>query len=305
MSVEVVIVAYGSEATIAAAVESVIDDPTVDQVVVVDNLSPDRSADIARSLGATVIHNEVNSGFGAGCNLGARTGCSEWILFLNPDASMRPGSLAGMLEYASTRREVGVVASDVRDTSDRSQVVRRRFPIWWRGFAEPGLAAQWDEWHYRRRTGRDAGPVDWVSASAILVRRKAYEAVGGFDESFFLYAEEIDLCARLRGAGYESHWAPGFPSSHSPGSSTGQLPGMGKEEWARGIGRYIDKHCDRPVLMRASLLIGVWARAIFWAARGEPEIYQKWRVAGRVVLHHSPTKIFSGSAAGSRGDERS
>lgn len=282
MSVDVVIVAYRSEATIGAAVKSVIDDPAVETVAVVDNLSPDASADVAGSLGASVIRNPVNSGFGAGCNLGAGRAGAEWILFLNPDASMEPGSLAGMLAYGSRYPDVAVVASDVRGPSGRPEPVRRRFPRWWRAFAEPGVAARWDEWYYRR-LGRDGGPVDWVSASAILVRREAFEAVGGFDESFFLYAEEIDLCARLRRAGYSTHWAPGFPSTHLSGSSTGQLPAMGKEEWARGCRRYIAKHSERPALLRTSLLLGLWGRALVWAARGRPETSLKWRSAARVL----------------------
>lgn len=308
MSADVVIVAYSSEPTIAAAVKSVIDDPDVGRVVVVDNRSPDRSADIAEGLGASVIHNPVNSGFGAGCNLGASHCGGEWILFLNPDAIMAPGSLAGMLDYISARPGVAVVASEVRGSSDRPEPVRRRFPTWWRAFAEPGVAARWDEWHYRRAWGGGAGPVDWVSASAILVRRSAFESVKGFDESFFLYAEEIDFCARLRSSGFAIHWIPGCPSSHASGSSTGGLPAMGKEEWARGFRQYIAKHSERPVLTRTSLLMGLWARSLLWAGWGRPDYHQKWRAAAKAISADegrvASQKVLR-STAGKRAMERS
>ena len=283
MSVDVVLVAYNSEATIGAALRSVMDDPLVDHVVVVDNVSPDRSADVARNMGASVIPNVANSGFGAGCNLGAGLHRAPWILLLNPDAVMEPGSLAGMVNYGSARPEVGVVASEVRRTSGQPEPVRRRFPAWWRAFAEPGVAARWDEWYYRRRMGVDGGAVDWVSASAVLVRRQAFEAVGGFDEGFFLYAEETDLCARLHQAGYAIHWIPGSPSLHDPGSSTGQLSAAGKEEWARGFSRYIAKHSDRPTLMRLCLRLGLWGRALMWAARGNRPYFEKWRAAAQTI----------------------
>lgn len=283
MSVDVVIVAYDSEATIAAAIRSVIDDPVVDQVVVVDNRSPDDSAGVAEKAGAFVVGNEVNSGFGAGCNLGAGKGRAEWILFLNPDASMAGGSVAGMAAYASAHPEVGVVASAVRGASGEPEPVRRRFPVWWRAFAEPGVAAKWDERYYGRRQGHAGGAVDWVSASATLVRRAAFDAVGGFDETFFLYAEEIDLCARLGKAGFAAHWIPGFPSTHNPGTSTGRLPAAGKEEWARGFSRYVAKHSSRPALMRAGLLVGLWGRAAMWALRRRPDNYRKWVATARVI----------------------
>jgi N-acetylglucosaminyl-diphospho-decaprenol L-rhamnosyltransferase len=280
--VDVVVVTYNSEATIAVALQSVIGDPLVTRVVVVDNLSADGSVSAAEDIGATVVRNPVNSGFGAGCNLGATRGDSAWLFFLNPDAALQAGALAGMVRYASSRPGVGLVASEVRQPTGEAQPVRRRFPVWWRAFAEPGLAARWDEWHYRRRSGPSGGPVDWVSAASILVRREAFEKVGGFDEEFFLYSEETDLCARLRSAGYATHWIPGYPSSHWAGSSTGQLAGAGKEEWARGFSRYLAKHSDRPRLIRASLLIGLGGRALVWAATGNWGNYRKWQAALRV-----------------------
>ncbi|HWE55073.1 MAG TPA: glycosyltransferase family 2 protein [Acidimicrobiales bacterium] len=283
MSIDVVIVAYGSQETLATAIGSVIDDPTVAQVLVVDNQSPDASAETAERAGATVVTNSSNAGFGAGCNLGAGHGESQWILFLNPDAAMDGGSLPGLVGYASERGDVAVVGSEVRGPGGHPEPVRRRFPVWWRLFTEPGIGARWDERFYRRTADARGGPVDWVSASAILVRREAFEAVGGFDDSFFLYAEEIDLCARLQAAGWATHWIPGYPSFHRSGGSTGELSAAGKEEWARGYSHYIARHARRPALMRAALLVGLWGRVVVWAARGRRVDARKWRAAAKVI----------------------
>lgn len=280
MTVDVVVVTFNSEATISECIESVSRDPVVSSVVVVDNCSSDRSADRAGSLGATVVRNTVNSGFGAGCNLGARQGTADWILLLNPDASMEQGSLERMVRYGEAHDRIAVVASEVRGPTGRAEPVRRRFPTWWRAFAEPGLAARWDERYYARRQ-KGGGPVDWASASALLVRRRPFEDVGGFDEAFFLYAEEIDLCARLRHAGFAVHWIPGCPSLHAPGSSTGVLTAAGKVEWARGFHRYMDKHARHKGPLRTSVAAGLGARVVYWTARGDRSAARKWWAAVR------------------------
>lgn len=287
MTVDVVIVAYNSERTISDCIRSVRDDPLVARVLVVDNLSPDDSAERAVGLGATVIRSRANRGFGSGCNLGVAAGGAPWVLLLNPDARMEPGSLAGLVAYGQGHPGVGVVASESVGPSGRAEPVRRRFPVWWRAFAEPGLSARWDEARYRR-TQPGAGPVDWASGSCLLVRRTAFEAVGGFDESFFLYAEETDLCARLRAAGWSTHWVRGCPSHHHPGSSTGSLPAAGKPEWARGFCRYLHKHDRRPRLVRASVLLGLWIRVVVWSARGRTETARKWRATASVVARYRP-----------------
>lgn len=282
MSVDVVVVTFNSESTIRACIDSVIGDPSTGSVVVVDNCSTDCSAELARERGATVISNPVNSGFGAGCNLGARGGSGEWILLLNPDAWMEPGSLSRMVDHARAEPGLGVLASEVLGPAGDRQPVRRRFPAWWRAFMEPGLAARLDEAHYRRRQ-RVAGRVDWASGSALLVRRAAFDDVGGFDEGFFLYAEDIDLCARMLARGHSTHWVSGCPSRHAPGSSTGHLPSAGKEEWARGFVRYLSLHDRRPALTRASLVAGMWARAAYWALRGDRAASSKWRATAKAV----------------------
>lgn len=283
MTVDVVVVTFDSEATISECIGSVTGDPVVSSVVVVDNCSSDGSADEAESLGATVVRNTANAGFGAGCNLGARQGTADWILLLNPDASMEQGALGEMVRYGENHDGIAVVASEVLGPTGQAEPVRRRFPTWWRAFAEPGLAARLDERYYARRQ-KDGGPVDWASASALLVRRRAFEAIDGFDEGFFLYAEEIDLCARLRRSRFGVHWIPGCPSRHAPGSSTGALTAAGKIEWARGFRRYVDKHARHKALFGAVLAAGLGARVVYWTARGDRPAARKWWAAVKAFL---------------------
>lgn len=276
--VDVVVVAYRSEATLADCLASV---AGTGRVIVVDNASPDSSASVAAGAGVEVVAAGQNRGFGAGANLGARAGSAPWILFLNPDAVPAPGTVAGLAAYGAAHDGVAVVASEVASPSGRGEPVRRRFPRWWRAPLEPGLAGRLDERHYARRPG--PGPADWVCGACLMVRREAFEAVGGFDESFFLYSEETDLCARLTAAGWAVHWVPGLPTRHLSGHSTSTLPASGKLEWARGLDRYVARHDAHPGLYRAALAVGLWGRAAAWSLARRRDRARVWAGAARVV----------------------
>src|SRR4051812_13334653 len=188
--VDVVVVAFESAGTIDRCVRSVIGDPAVASVVVVDNASPDDSAAVARAAGAEVVHAGGNRGFGAGCNIGAGAGSAPFVLFLNPDAEVARGTAAGLAGHLAASPRTAAVGSEVIDGAGRPQPSRRRSPSVGRAPFEPGLAARLDERHYRRR---GTAHVDWVSGACFMVRRAAFEAVAGFDERFFLYSEETDL----------------------------------------------------------------------------------------------------------------
>jgi N-acetylglucosaminyl-diphospho-decaprenol L-rhamnosyltransferase len=143
---------------------------------------------------------------------------------------------------------------------------------------EPGLAARLDDRHYRRQP---ANPhVDWVSGACLLVRRAAFELVGGFDERFFLYSEETDLARRLRAAGWWVDWIPGFPAIHGSAHSTGRLEANGKVAWVDGWMRYVTDHGHRAApLLRAGLVVGLAGRAMAWRLLGRPTRSRAWGTA--------------------------
>lgn len=276
--VDVVVVAYGSEPTIARAVASARRDDVVRDVVVVDNASPDRSADEAARAGARVVRAEANRGFGAGCNIGVAATAAPYVLLLNPDAAVAPGTVSGLRRALAGDASVGVIASDVVDADGVPQPVRRRFPSVWRTPLEPGLAGRLDERWYRRRSPR-GGTVDWVSAACALVRREAYEAVGGFDERYFLYSEETDLCARLADAGWTVRWVPGLATVHLSGRSTTALAGDGKVAWVDGFLRFARTHHRHPGIVRTALVAGLAGRVAAWRLAGRRPASTRWRLA--------------------------
>ena len=283
MKPAVVVVAFNSAGVLPRCLASVVGADDVSDVVVVDNCSPDDSAEVAARAGARVVRAADNRGFGAGCNLGVEATNAGAVMFLNPDAAAGPGTVDGLARHLESHPRAAVVASSVRHPSGRPEPVRRRFPSVARAALEPGLAARLDERWYRRHA-RGRPQVDWVVAAAMLVRRTAFDAVGGFDESFFLYCEELDLCARLCDAGWEVHWVDGFPSSHESGTATRTLPGAGKVAWAEGFMRATRRHQRHPSLIRASVVLGLGGRAVAWRVLGKRARSRDWASAARSAL---------------------
>lgn len=233
--VDVVVVAYASDDLIEACVASVASDPLVSKVIVVDH-GDGRSADIAERCGALVVRRPENPGFGAGQNLGVSLGCAPFVLLLNPDARLERSALSvGMaaLEDPSVAAAQGIVRSSRSGTAERS-AGRELGPVhlWGRALAARRLLDRaWVASLARRvgvlrdhveRTPENHTDVESLAAVSILMRREAFEAVGGFDEQYFLYGEDLDLCHRLRLAGWRlQSLATNWSSHHSGASASG------------------------------------------------------------------------------------
>ena len=202
--VTVVIVSYNSAVVLAEAIASV---PDGVPVVVVDNDSADASVDVARKAGGAIVKAGGNLGFGTGCNLGARAATTSFVLFLNPDARLLPETLPALLAEAKTHRDAVAFGPAILDDSGAPEVPRARTLL------DDGPATM------------DAVPdtsctVGFLSGACLLVRREAFEAIGGFDEAIFLYLEDDDLCLRLRNAGGTLRYVPEARVVHYQGTSS-------------------------------------------------------------------------------------
>jgi GT2 family glycosyltransferase len=188
----------------------------------VDNASADDSAEMVRQRfpDCTLIANPRNVGFGAACNQ-ALPHAGEFLLVLNPDATLEPGALETLLSRASAREDIAVVGPRLRYLDDAPQPSRRRFPtpatllcestpLDWRLPNLPWLR----RYRYAGERGDRAHPVDWVSGACLLIRASAFRQVGGFDPAFFMYFEEVDLCRRLRALGWRTWYEPGATVTH-------------------------------------------------------------------------------------------
>lgn len=232
-------------------------------VLVIDNASVDGSTEAAveREPRIRLIANPTNRGLSAAWNQGAAETCSPWILFLNPDAEIWAGDLAAFVKVGTERPEVGLVGPLVRNADGSVYESGRVFPSVAQAVGHAFLGpvapsnpftrayrqADWD-----RRSERK---VDWVSGACMLLRREAFERVGRFDESFWLYGEELDLSTRLRSAGWTVLFSPELEIVHEGGVSTGRSRRTHLMHSA-SIYRYYRKH--RAVGWRRATLPLAW-----------------------------------------------
>lgn len=216
-SVEIaaVIVHWNSLGALPACLRALSGTPGI-RPVVVDNASPDGgAAEVKREFPNLVwLPMARNAGFGAGVNAGARAVGSRWILALNPDTVVEGRALTEMAAWAGAQgaTAVGPLLRGTGGRLERSWESRdSAMGDFERMFAfRLGLAP---------RAPRAPAEVAWLTGACLLVRRDAFDAVGGFDESFFLYYEDVDLCRRLRARGHRLFLHPGFAGRHERGVS--------------------------------------------------------------------------------------
>jgi N-acetylglucosaminyl-diphospho-decaprenol L-rhamnosyltransferase len=195
-------------------------------IVVVDNSASFSGAEMTQSAshGTDLIRPDRNLGFAAGCNAGAARSTSEFILFLNPDIRLDRTALAAMLRQAGMDHRTAVVAPRIYGRDGRVEQNARSFPTVRTGLLGRSSVAT----RLLRTLGhvpaeliaeRDETDADWVSGACMLVRRAAFAEVGGFDERYFMYWEDADLCRRLRDTNWKVRLEPSAIASHATGSS--------------------------------------------------------------------------------------
>jgi N-acetylglucosaminyl-diphospho-decaprenol L-rhamnosyltransferase len=198
-------------------------------IVVVDNASPDDSAAVAQAHPSSpeLVRMTQNHGFGAGCNRGASACASETIFFVNPDARLTPGATNRLLMAIDADANIGIVGAATLDPAGEYHVVSAG--------AEPSLRSAIGHFLFLGRLpilGRLFAPmylppaapsqlVDWVGGAALLARRSVFQAVGGFDETMFLYMEDVDLCRRSRSIGGRVRYVADAIVEHRVGGSQG------------------------------------------------------------------------------------
>ena len=223
-AVDAVVVSYNSAEHLRGCVEPLVRSERTD-VVVVDSASADASLETVRDLRLEALQLDENRGFAHACNVGWRRGSAPFVLFLNPDARIDPASLERLVAAAEPEH-VGAVAPRIEGADGTLDHSLRRFPRLRSTYAQ-GLflhrlfpRAEWvdelvrDEDAYGRRWSPD-----WVSGACVLVRRSLLEQLGGLDEGFFLYCEDLDLCRRIRDAGFEIAFEPDALAVHIGGAS--------------------------------------------------------------------------------------
>jgi GT2 family glycosyltransferase len=228
--VAIVIVTYNSARDIDAALHSLTEPAptTAHEILVIDNASSDGTAARVRTRwpGVRVIDSARNLGFAAANNRAIRESSSELVLLLNPDARVRPGAIDRLVAHLDARPDVAIVGPRIVDGQGRAELSFGAMIAPLAELRQKVLVSANDRgigpivWLVERMT-RQTRDVDWVSGACLLVRRADLAAVGLLDERFFLYTEDVDLCASVRARGRKVRFAADVEIEHLRGRSAG------------------------------------------------------------------------------------
>jgi GT2 family glycosyltransferase len=191
------------------------------EVIVVDNKSDDDTIfKIEERLPKIrFIYNEINGGFANGCNLGARNASGEFILFLNPDTVATEYEIEKLLKSAKQNPDFGIVSCRQVNEKGKESITCRPFPSFFNltGFQRAIFGNRMSEVRSQRS---EVSFPDWISGSVVLVRHDTFEKLGGFDEDFWMYFEDVDLCRRVRNLDCEIASCNNITIEHNHGGSS-------------------------------------------------------------------------------------
>ena len=282
-ALDIVIVNWNSGEQLRECLESIAAAATareiVNRVVVIDNASTDGSAErvICRELPLQVVRNDRNRGFAAACNQGAAAAGADYLLLLNPDARLYRDSLAGPLAFMSAPANHDVAICGVQMNDESGSIWRScsRFPtsrlvigqalgldkVLPRWFPSQAML-EWD--HTTTRA------VDEVSGAFFWVRRSAWDRLGGLDETFFMYYEEVDFCLRAAHLGYRTVFLADTRAFHRGAGTSQSIKARRLFYSRRSRVTYAAKHFSRleaAGVLGATLLAEPWPRLVRAALR--------------------------------------
>lgn len=203
------------------------------EIIVVDNASQDSTVEMLRAdfPAIRLIANSENAGFTRANNQALAIAQGRYLFLLNPDTEIVKGALPALTEYmdSAENSRVGIVGPQLLNPDHSLQSSRRRFPTFATALLESTILQQWfprNRWldrYYVRDTPDDAvQDVDWVVGAAMLVRRSLFKQIGGLDERFFMYSEELDWCYRAKQAGWRVVYFPPAQVIHLEAKSSEQ-----------------------------------------------------------------------------------
>jgi N-acetylglucosaminyl-diphospho-decaprenol L-rhamnosyltransferase len=277
VSVSVILVSYNTADLTIRAIECVNEslcncDFPVD-VIVIDNASRDES--VARTRAQfpriKVIESPLNLGFGAANNKAVSECVSDYVLLLNTDAFLQPETLSVLEHYISTHPSVGVVGPTVLNADGSVQTAAWNFPSPIQSFFEySGIGNLFPGFHiiggYRNWKHNRTQSVPWLIGACILIRRKLFIDIGGFDSAFFMYAEETDLQKRIRVAGYDIHLCADTQVVHLGGGSGTLESESVRRYFYTSQDLYMRKHFGFVGLLLYRVIFGIFslARCFAW-----------------------------------------
>lgn len=243
------------------------------EVIAVDNGSTDSSADMVRadfSGRVKLIANDTNLGFGAAHNQAITVSSGRYVLLLNPDCRMLGNDvLRRMIDYMDANPEIGMLGPKVMNPDGTLQLSARKFPPMIAGiFRHTILGRLFPKNHFVRDylmadySHDQVMDIDWLSGSALLVRRETFEQIGLLDERFFMYCEDVDWCKRAHLANWRVVYYPEISVSHRIGAASDLNPIPMIKQHHRSMLLYFLKYNARSpkVILTPLVILALWWR---------------------------------------------
>jgi GT2 family glycosyltransferase/lipopolysaccharide/colanic/teichoic acid biosynthesis glycosyltransferase len=279
MDLSIIIVNYNVKDFLENALTSIgkaLDTPLRDgrnirgEVFVVDNASDDGSVELVtrRFPKANLIENKENLGFARANNLAIQQAQGEYVLLINPDTVVQEDTFKVMIDFFNEHPAVGAAGCKILNPDGTLQLAcRRSFPSPWVSFAKAaGLSAVFPrsrffgQYNLTYLDPDQRCEVDAVSGSFLMVRRKVIEAVGGLDENFFMYGEDLDWCYRIQKAGWKIYYVPETQIIHYKGMSAKRSDFDEVKTFYEAMHLFVEKHLSGSIVIEGLLRLGIGLR---------------------------------------------
>jgi GT2 family glycosyltransferase len=277
----IIIVNFNSGSALAECLQSIGDHARGAHVLVVDNASSDGSETVAQWPGLPIVlqQNAKNIGFARAVNQALARTTGDFVLLLNPDCRLLDGAVDTLLDDLVAHPECAIAAplifetdgsvqGNVRGDPDLLTGLFGRSTMLTRLFPRSRLSRR--NVRFESKAGETSGDTDWVSGACMMMRRRAVDDIGGFDERYFLYWEDADVCRRLRARGHTIRYVRAAQVVHRTGQSSRTAPALATRAFHRSAYTYYATHVARTPLMRA----------VAWVLL---ELRCRWKLASQVV----------------------
>ena len=266
------------------------------EILVVDNASADGTVEMlhAEFPDVRVIPNSNNAGFTRGNNQALAVAQGRYLFLLNPDTELRLGALQALIDYADAHPRAGIIGPRLFYGDGAPQSSRRRLPTLATAFLESTKLQQWfprnralTRYYMLDKPDDATQEVDWVNGAAMFVRREVYDQIGGLDEAFFMYSEELDWCYRAKRAGWQIVYLPTAQVTHYEGKSSEQVVASRDVYFHSSKIRFFRKYRGALVaeILRAFLLLTF--------AYQLAEEFAKWLVGHKRALRAARIKAYA------------
>ena len=270
-SVSVIIVSYNVKRYVTHCIETVLCSDYIGEkeIIVVDNNSFDETSQYLRETFPEIklIENHKNVGFGKAVNHAAETATGEYLLILNPDTILQENTISTFVNYLKTHSEVGLIGPKIINPDGTLQLTcKRSFPTLsvalpkLLGFSKIFPQTKWaGKYNLTYLDPNKIHSVDAVSGSCIFIRKTLFHEIDGFDEQFFLFGEDLDLCFRMKQKGHEIHYVPSTQILHYKGESVKFAPYDSRSAFYNAMILFYKKHFSKSqnTLFRLGIHFGI------------------------------------------------